>query len=181
MSNFIHTQFLEDSTLCDRIVEAHKNTDIKWQGTISKGVDTSIKDSTDSELHGNLLQEYFAQLQVVVSKYIELFPSCNIYSPWSIVEKVNIQHYAPHQGFKEWHTERATKADAPAARHLVFMTYLNDVTDKGGTEFLEQKLTIPAEKGKTVIWPCDWTHTHRGVVSPTQEKFIVTGWFSFTA
>jgi hypothetical protein len=32
------------------------------------------------------------------------------------------------------------------------MTYLNDVDD-GGTDFLYQKLTTPAKKGLTLIWP----------------------------
>ena len=35
-----------------------------------------------------------------------------------------------------------------------------------------------AEKGKTLIWPADWTHTHCGQVTDKQEKFIATGWFS---
>ena len=59
------------------------------------------------------------------------------------------------------------------------MTYLNDVEDKGETEFVLQNLKVKAEKGKTLIWPADWTHTHRGIISPTQEKYIVTGWFNF--
>ena len=58
------------------------------------------------------------------------------------------------------------------------MTYLNNV-DNGGTEFLFQKLKIPAKKGLTLIWPSDFTHTHRGVVSKTQEKYIVTGWMNY--
>ena len=33
--------------------------------------------------------------------------------------------------------------------------------------------------GKILCWPCDWTHTHRGIVSPTETKYILTGWFSF--
>jgi hypothetical protein len=59
------------------------------------------------------------------------------------------------------------------------MTYLNTVTDEGGTEWYHQNLKVNAEKGKTVIWPADWTFTHRGVPSPTQEKYIITGWFNF--
>jgi len=39
---------------------------------------------------------------------------------------------------------------------------------------------VQPRKGLTLIWPADWTHHHRGVVSPTQEKYIITGWFSFT-
>jgi hypothetical protein len=59
------------------------------------------------------------------------------------------------------------------------MTYLNTVKDGGGTEFFHQKLTTSAEQGKTLIWPADWTHTHRGITSPTEEKYIITGWYSF--
>lgn len=180
MPNFIHEQFLEDISLCDRIIEAHKNNQCKWQGTVGiGGVRPDVKDSMDSTLDGVLLQEYATQLQNVIKKYVELYPSCDMHAPWGVVETVNVQHYAPNGGFKAWHTERSTIASPPAYRHLVFMTYLNDVTDKGGTEFAEYKLTISAEKGKTVIWPVDWTHTHRGVVSPTQDKYIVTGWFSY--
>ena len=31
----------------------------------------------------------------------------------------------------------------------------------------------------TVIWPVDWTYTHRGIVSPTETKYIATGWFNY--
>jgi hypothetical protein len=59
------------------------------------------------------------------------------------------------------------------------MTYLNDVTDAGETEFFYQKIKMKPEKGLTLIWPADWTFTHRGIASPTQEKTIITGWFNF--
>ena len=61
---------------------------------------------------------------------------------------------------------------------LVWMTYLNDVDD-GGTEFENQKFSSPAKKGLTLFWPADWTYTHRGIISYTKEKYIVTGWFSY--
>ena len=59
------------------------------------------------------------------------------------------------------------------------MTYLNDVTDGGETEFYFQKLKIKPVKGKMVLWPTDFTHLHRGITSPTQEKYIATGWYNF--
>ena len=58
------------------------------------------------------------------------------------------------------------------------MTYLNDVP-AGGTEFMYQKITIPAIKGLTVIWPSDWTHTHRGQISNEYKKYVLTGWFNY--
>jgi hypothetical protein len=59
------------------------------------------------------------------------------------------------------------------------MTYLNTVTDEGQTEWFYQNLKIQPQKGLTVIWPVDWTHTHRGIASPTQTKYITTGWLGF--
>jgi hypothetical protein len=64
-------------------------------------------------------------------------------------------------------------------RHLVFMTYLNDIEDHGETEFYHQMLKIKPEKGLTLIWPADWTFTHRGNPSPSEQKYIVTGWFNY--
>jgi hypothetical protein len=58
------------------------------------------------------------------------------------------------------------------------MTYLNDVDD-GGTDFYFQNITIKAEKGLTLIWPVDWTFSHRSQVSYTKEKYVATGWFQF--
>ena len=65
------------------------------------------------------------------------------------------------------------------SRRLVFMTYLNDIEEGGGTEFYYQKIITPAKKGLTLLWPTDWTHTHRGQVSDTEEKYIITGWFNY--
>jgi hypothetical protein len=59
------------------------------------------------------------------------------------------------------------------------MTYLNDVNDGGETHFYHQELKVQPRKGLTLIWPADWTYTHRGIASPTEDKYIVTGWYSY--
>ena len=81
------------------------------------------------------------------------------------------------QTFKFYHFEKT--GGKSVKRHLVFQTYLNTVEDAGETEFFYQQYRCKAAKGKTVIWPVVWTHTHRGIVSPTEDKYIVTGWYSF--
>ena len=93
---------------------------------------------------------------------------------FTIKEFIYIQKYPPGGGFKKWHFEEP----GHLKRCLVFMTFLNDMTDEGGTEFLYQDLKVEPKKGLTLIWPSYWTHTHRGVISKTQEKYIVTGWYS---
>ena len=58
------------------------------------------------------------------------------------------------------------------------MTYLNTISN-AGTHFKYQNLTTPAEKGLTLIWPTDFSHTHKGQISKRYEKYIITGWLGF--
>ena len=102
------------------------------------------------------------------------------YGAFSLTSRTNVQLYPPGGGYKTFHTERTGKGEPEGSRHLVFMTYLNDVADAGGTEFHHQDVIVQPRKGLTLIWPADWTFTHRGVPSPSQEKIITTGWFNFT-
>ena len=95
-----------------------------------------------------------------------------------IISGVNIQRYTPNQGFKIWHYENTGQRPDSILRHLTFMTYLN-TCKKAGTMFYYQNKTFQCTIGKTLIWPAQWTHTHKGVVSKTETKYIITGWWSY--
>lgn len=179
-NNFIAGWYQKDTSICDRLIEYHKNDNLKEPGRIRTGVDTSFKDSTDCViLDQELLVEYADYLQAALCEYVELYSYVNGFDPWAITEGVNIQHYAPNQAYHGWHTERAGASFPVRNRHLVFMTYLNDVTDQGETEWFYQKVKIKPEKGLTVFWPVDWSFVHRGIPSPSQDKYISTGWYSY--
>ena len=147
---------------------------------MKKKIDESRKQSLEVGIHKDCnyfpIYDYRLALQQVLDKYTEKYLFSKYTTHFNINENYNLQYYKPNEGFKTWHHEKGCKSDR--LRHLVFMTYLNDVED-GGTEFYHQKLTSPAKKGLTLIWPTDWTHTHRGQISKTKEKYIVTGWYSF--
>ena len=171
-----------DSGICDELIDLYHKSPHKERGLLGiKQYRPEEKDSTDVRLqnHPDYLEKYFKHLYDASSEYVKKYPYSNHYSPWVITESVNIQHYKPGGGYKIWHTERCNAHYPYITRHLVFMTYLNDVTDCGETEFFHQKLKVKPEKGLTLVWPADWTFTHRGIVSPTQDKYIVTGWFNF--
>lgn len=184
---FVAGWYVEDDSLFDDIIKHHESNPTKHEGKMwmaesqSGVVDHSLKRSDDSYFTDvNLAKRYVAQLQQVLESYITEYPYSNKYAAFNIKEHFRIQHYEPNGGFFKWHTERSNNKDPYSSRHLVFMTYLNDVTDGGETEFYHQGIKIKPEKGLTLIWPADWTFTHRGVASPTQEKYIVTGWYSYT-
>jgi hypothetical protein len=176
---FIHQQYLSDLSVCDKIIDYFESSP-QHDGISGNNMNKSFKSCKEVILNDiNIINEYSKLLQEVVNNYIRIFPRCNASQPWTIISPVQIQKYEPGEAYFGWHTERSVTFEPMVSRHLVFMTYLNDVTDGGGTEFYHQKLITEARKGSTLIWPVDWTFTHRGEVSPTQTKYIITGWFNY--
>lgn len=172
--------------MCDKIIDFFENQEIlnKGQSRTKEGhlvTDTKYKDCWETILDQDktLYDNYTKELQLCCNKYIEKFPFCNIYSEWRIIEPINIQKYDPGGAFFEFHTERIGSIGLQSSRHLVFMTYLNDVQGGGETEFPQQQVKIQPKKGLTLIWPADWTHTHRGIPTINKEKYIATGWFNY--
>lgn len=179
LNTFICGWYFDDTTICDKLIEYHKQSKKKFEGKVGAGVVKSQKDSVDVVLEDlDLCTEYCdVKLQSVLDLYKKKYIFSNFTEPWKIKEYVNIQYYPSGAGFKTFHMERSTISTIK--RHLVFMTYLNDVIDGGETEFYYQKIKVKPEKGLTLIWGTDWTFTHRGITSLTQEKYIITGWYSF--
>ena len=185
--SFIGGWFI-DEKICDDLVNFFNNLDSTYKvpGSISlegkPTVDKDKKDSIDFRFtdpkHLSYYLPYKDSLLKVLNEYKKKYPDSDDVSSYGIFENIGMQYYKKGCGFKTWHNERATGNHPVNKRHLVFMTYLNDVND-GGTEFKLQNLITPAKKGLTLIWPTDWTHTHRGVISNTQDKYIITGWFSY--
>jgi len=182
--NFIEEYSLKKIDLCDELIEFYQNSQDKFDGVSSFGCNPEVKKSTEIRIDlieytkSLCVKEYVDELIQIVQKYNQkyIFSSGEV----GMVEPFKIQFYKPTEAYYEYHTERNTAELPYGARHLVFMTYLNDVTDGGETEFHYQEVKVKPKKGKTVIWPADWTHTHRGIPSPTQEKYIVTGWLNYT-
>jgi len=122
-----------------------------------------------------IVSGYIEELQKCLDKYIEEYPEVEIipkfYPSWP-----RVQRYDKNGHFKKWHFERC--GGYTQKRCLTYMTYLNDVESGGKTEFKFQNKEFKPEIGKTLIWPADWTHTHRGF-GPSGDgyKYIATGWY----
>jgi hypothetical protein len=183
-NSFIGAWFMNED-LCDEIIYFYnKNYHLRTKASIYKNSrlinDQSVKEGFDLEISNNFIcypfNLYKENLQKCLDLYIKKYNFLNNIDRFDINSPYNIQHYPIGGGFKVWHQENSVYAPN---RVLVFMTYLNDVKD-GGTEFYYQKIKTEAKKGLTLIWPAGLTHFHRGIISNTQEKKIVTGWFEYT-
>ena len=80
-----------------------------------------------------------------------------------------------------WHSEVYPQQGStePLHRSLLFMFYLNDVAEGGQTEFYYQNKAIQPKAGRMVIAPAYFTHTHRGCVPVSDDKYILTSWVLF--
>jgi len=185
LNNFIAGWTIDNTQLCDDLIDYFEQSKNKKPGKIGIGeILPDKKKSTDLCLSpyvddlDDTPKKYISELSKVIDEYKKLYRYCDEEKEmWGMREAFNIQRYYPNEGFFQWHCERGGLGKAD--RHLVFMTYLNDIDDGGETEWYYQKLKVKPEKGLTVIWPSDWTFTHRGNTSPTQTKYIATGWFNF--
>lgn len=95
---------------------------------------------------------------------------------------MNVQKYdAGKGGYFHWHSEVYPQDEKcePLHRVLLFMFYLNDVAEGGETEFYYQNLKIAPKAGRMVIAPAGFTHTHRGNMPVSNDKYIATSWVMF--
>ena len=167
----------DDMSICDALIEYHKHN-LEYKN-IGKSIGANeMKKSTDVTVVPASQNPFVLMYKKLLFGYVKEYNASydNPLAELTIADGFNIQHYKPGEGYLNWHSERSIHLTHQRA--LTFMTYLNDVEDGGGTEFKYQGLRHNAKKGKTLIWPSDFTHTHRGQKSETQEKYITTGWFN---
>jgi len=148
---------------------------------IGNAIDIDVKDSIEIEINSNNFDKpwdkYRKYLQDCLDDYLLQYPNANEVMPFNLLENYNLQWYPKGGGYKDWHHENPGSVEY-VHRHLVFMTYCNDLPN-AGTHFKHQNITTPSIKGLTLIWASGFTHTHKGQITEEHEKMIVTGWYNF--
>ena len=184
--NFIGAYNIENDSLCERIVSFfEENKDLQSQGAVGDGVDEKIKKSTDITIYPNnlkeekffLIKDYLNLLNKCYQDYRETYPFLKKFITKVDLGYFNIQKYLPGGHFAELHSERTSLQNLH--RLFAWMTYLNDVDDGGTTDFDYFDIKVKPEKGKTLIWPAEWTHAHTGSILKSGKKYIITGWMHF--
>ncbi len=140
---------------------------------VKKSIDIN-HNFNDKTLTSDLLSSC---LKYHIQKYKKDFPDINKLPPWRCTSVYNVQKYNPKDGFFKSHCEVSDRSSS--IRILVWMIYLNTLQD-GGTLFPTYQTGIRAKQGRLVMWPSYWTHMHKGQISPTETKYIATGWYEFS-
>ena len=184
--NFIGSWIIEP-LLCDDIITYYEKNKLKQkQGQTSGGLDLETKNRRDISLSPKELK--LPENQIFKIYFESLFKCYEDYNiQWPILSEIvnnlnigmfNIGKYMPGQHFQKLHCERAGLSTLH--RLFAFMTYLNDVKEGGSTYFNHYDLDIKPKKGLTLLWPAEWTHSHKGNVLKSGLKYIITGWLTFS-
>ena len=126
-----------------------------------------------SQLNFKMCMDFNSIVGECFNKYVEEYESIKAHNLGSFF--INVQRTRPGEGYHSWHCERSGGM-GNSRRILACMMYLNDDYEGGETEFLYQHKRITPKKGKVLIWPAGFTHTHRGNPPLSGEKYIATSW-----
>lgn len=191
MENFIRRYYFPQGD-CDAIVSwFESNPEFHTPGVISNElgdsiIDYRVKNATCINFNLNdayTINTHFSSfldfLWDSVSNYVAEFSELS-HMNFSMLESFHISRYTPPDGgFLVDHCER-NDVDS-ATRLLVWMLYLTDNGLEGGTKFTYLDHDEPAERGKLLIWPPDFTHTHKSIIDSTKSKYIITGWYNLAS
>lgn len=115
-------------------------------------------------------------LKKLVHNYLDHLKN-NVHFQYSDLRNINyqdsgfqIQKTTPG-GFYDWHS------DGFKTRYFTYIFYLNDIKNKGQTQFANG-LKIKPEQGKALMFPGTWEFAHRGIPPKNEIKYIATGWVS---
>lgn len=181
--HFIGSWYLDDLSVCDELIrffEEHQER--QKQGITTDGLNTAMKNSLDMPIapadinqpSHKSIKKYIGQLYSCYADYAKQWPFLERTFPVVDIGRFNLQKYNAGGHFAHIHSERTDLASLH--RLFAFMTYLNDDFEDGHTHFVHQQLKIKPEKGRTLIWPAEWTHAHAGEVVTSGSKYIATGW-----
>ena len=185
--NFIGSWII-DNSLCDELIFYFENNQAKQeQGVIgsNSSIDLNKKNRVDLKINpkdinietNKVFEIYFNHLFECYKEYSNQWPYLQKIARNLDIPAFNVGRYDAGQHFQDIHCERSDLGNLH--RLFAFMTYLNDV-EKGGTTYFDNyNLEIQPKKGLTLIWPAEWTHTHRGNKVIKGTKYMITGHLCF--
>ena len=120
---------------------------------------------------------FHAQIDKYLAEYNKQLP-LTIAIPNSItIDDIRIKRY--RAGTDENFEPHFDSYQQKSARYLVFLWYLNDVTDGGETEFVDLGIKVAPRAGRLLMFPPYWMYQHAGRPPLSNDKYIVSTYLMF--
>ncbi len=150
---------------CDEIINTHKENGV---------FDNERTGYSFVDLNVNKFK-YASNINYLLDEYVKQYPEAGkTTSVWSLTD-MRFKHFKPGDSFSHWHSENSMTYPH---RVLAMQIYLSN--HNCGTEFSGYNKTIMSVKGRAVLFPAYFTHTHKGNICPEKkDRYIVTGYINF--
>lgn len=184
MDKFIlEIQNIISGDICKEVIRKFESDDRKKPGEILRGVDKSVKDSTD--IYSDNYEDWHPLCKTIAQHvtrgmhyYIDHLNSSGLNKNNVFEQLFNGVYVCYPQiqrtskgGFYDWHT------DERGQRMMTYILYLNDVEeDCGGTTDFCNGRSIKPKEGKLLIFPSSWSYLHTGKKLEKGFKYIATGY-----
>ncbi len=121
-------------------------------------------------------QEFLERAWLCYNVYRQRYSVLQTQAEQAIYE-VKIQRTEIGGGFHVWHWEQEGRINT--TRLMNVQLFLNDVREGGETEFLYLNRIEPSCEGTLLIYPGNYTHTHRGNPPRSGTKYLINAWIEF--
>lgn len=93
------------------------------------------------------------------------------------MEELRIKRYSVSEG--DQFQPHFDSLDYTSNRYLVFLWYLNDVSEGGETEFCDLDIKVSARAGRLLMFPPYWMFQHAGRPPRSNDKYILSTYLLF--
>ena len=190
MTNFIQrTSGVLSQQECDGVIDFFEsNKERHFVGTTGATqihdpklkIDTEMGVDVKELVTESKLNPVAKALQTACKEYVKNYSFLEKTQGWMVDNTFKIQRYNPNEAYFAEHCENSGYMDGTMEKRLIaLMVYLNTVTEGGQTHFPTQNISFSPKAGDILMWPAYWTHPHHGMPSPSQVKYIITGWYNY--
>ena len=137
-----------------------------------KAVNVTVDNSVNLGTATRITKKIFPKIKPCVDKYLKTYAILGVRK--FLIYDCKIKKIPAGAGFHAWHYENGDVLSA--RRTFVVQIYLNDDFDGGETEFLYQGVREKPSAGDVLIFPCQYTHVHRGNPPIGGVKYLATTW-----
>lgn len=168
--------------LCEQMISSFHNLQ-RFQRPNGRGLRPGHEESAWTELNLDPLSDAGFRSMIIENmhrhciKYNEMLNQGLTLPLTEKISELVMKRYRPagDEGFQLHFDSIGEKAN----RYLVFLWYLNDVPEGGGTHFPELDITVQAKAGRLVIFPPYWMYQHIGQPPISNDKYILSTYFLF--
>lgn len=165
-NNAVSPQLCEDTI---NFFENSKNVD---RGKTFSGYNPHIKNSLDLHIYDKYLVDRFTKILFLAHKSV--LEKHHVLKDYPIVySDLQMQKSIKDKGYFKPHID-CTLGVIEEDRVLAPIFYLNDVSEGGETNFINQKFKIKPTMGSLIIFPATFEYLHEGVPPKSNDKYIIT-------